>query len=438
MHLNNEGTKILTDKTQHLLKNLKALHIPLSVERETESKRIETVISSRRMDQEAEYQDVPRSQAFVSSRLQKARGGNQFQAFAAKCSSPQEAMNIRDCVIKETTWKYPPDGPMTNLMWAASINGDVKHEDDRELGGGPRIAQCMSEIGMDNCIVLVARKCRQHIQGERWTIMQNLISEVATQMHYTVPNTLDIHSMFKEHGRKKREEKRRTTRYQTNQSDRVYAPQYNNRGYNRTEERSQGNTRSHRANEYPSDRTPSSGSQQIDHNMMSSHPQHPQPPVYPTEYQINPCAPPSSQENARGYEQTQEFYSANGVQIPVSVRDHSGYNIAYARPPVNSAQNTRSTMQEQVEQNRVYYPQLPQHPFNTGFQQTKHNMLQLHPPSHIPTSVPVPMLPNSQFNGYHGYHGHNIHQPGTAQQSLFNGLQQGLGLSNTGLSMRTQ
>ncbi len=194
IHLNDNGTRLLSWNIKTLLQGLDAVE----GEPDEMPQRIETVITDRKEPVTQTHDQEERS--YISSKLVKKYGGNEFQAFAAKCSSHEEAMTIRQKIQQETSWKYPPEGQLTSLMWAYSLNGSYRNDNDGERGAGPRIAECMRAIGMDNSIILVARKCGQHIQGRRWTVLQELITEVANKLGYTVPVTLNIHSMFREHG----------------------------------------------------------------------------------------------------------------------------------------------------------------------------------------------------------------------------------------------
>ena len=209
IHLNDSGSEILTQKLQSVLLEREAIDRLVS-----EPRKIETVITGRVPSQSVPSQSASHQgddqvhanndKSYIATRLVRVTGYNEFQAFAARCSSHEEAMEIRHSIQHDTKWKYAPDGPLTSLMWAYSIDGVSRNDNDGETGAGPRIAKCMDVIGMDNCIVIVARKCGQHIQARRWSVMQDLISDAASKLGYNVPGSLDIHSMFREYGEQKR------------------------------------------------------------------------------------------------------------------------------------------------------------------------------------------------------------------------------------------
>ncbi len=213
IHLSEAGSEIFTGKLKAVLVERGAVEMLVN-----KPMRIETVVTDRDNSDGRESQDGV-SVPYIVTKLVHATGGNEFQAFAARCSSHDQAMEIRHKIQEDTKWKYAPEGPLSCLSWAYSVNGVFRKENDGESGAGPRIRKCMETIGMDNCIIAIARKGGEHIQSRRWSIMQDLITEAAGKLGYSVPSSLNIHSMFREYGQKRQFRYRKGPRFNNDQGD---------------------------------------------------------------------------------------------------------------------------------------------------------------------------------------------------------------------------
>ena len=143
-----------------------------------------------------------KSHILLHTQETKAPTSNIFQGFGAKCTSHEEARSIEDSIKKEYPWtaNTPWTANATSLMKAYCVmeNGRQTYRiyDDGERGAAVRMKKLMEAIGMNDCFVIVARQYGGKIESLRWTILQNQLFDIATQLGYSIPPGINVHTIL--------------------------------------------------------------------------------------------------------------------------------------------------------------------------------------------------------------------------------------------------